>query len=118
MERINQIVINGKTYDIKDKDLENILTVEDGKLILKDAYGVKELINHKDNKMVIGNTNDDIIIVSKSVKIKIGTNEQNASNLEIMENGDIYMYGIGGYDGTNYSEAQTIQEVINSLISK
>ena len=34
--------------------------------------------------------------------------------IEVMENGDVYIYGIGGYDGTNMSEAQTLQEVINS----
>ena len=31
---------------------------------------------------------------------------------EIMCNGDHYVYGIGGYDGTNYSEARTLQEVV------
>lgn len=36
---------------------------------------------------------------------------------EVMTNGDHYIYGIGGYDGTNYSEAQTLQEVVNSLSS-
>lgn len=32
---------------------------------------------------------------------------------EIMWNGDHYIYGLGGYDGTNYADAQTLQEVIN-----
>jgi flagellin-like hook-associated protein FlgL len=30
-----------------------------------------------------------------------------------MQNGDTYLYGIGTYDGTNYSSATTIQDVIN-----
>lgn len=34
---------------------------------------------------------------------------------EIMQNGDHYIYGIGGYDGTNYAEAQTLQEVITQV---
>jgi hypothetical protein len=35
-----------------------------------------------------------------------------------MQNGDHYIYGIGGYDGTNISEALTLQEVINELNNK
>lgn len=34
--------------------------------------------------------------------------------IEIMKNGDFYVVNVGGYDGTNYSEAETIQEVINN----
>lgn len=37
---------------------------------------------------------------------------------EIMKSGDHYVYGIGGYDGTNYSEAKTLQEVIAELTSQ
>lgn len=40
------------------------------------------------------------------------TNRKNA--FEVMQNGDAYLYGVGEYDGTNYDEADTIQEVINS----
>ena len=36
---------------------------------------------------------------------------------EIMCNGDHYVYGIGGYDGTNYSEAKTLQEVVGDCFS-
>lgn len=31
---------------------------------------------------------------------------------EIMQNGDHYIYGVGGYDGTNPGEAKTLQQVI------
>lgn len=31
-----------------------------------------------------------------------------------MRNGDVYINGVGSYDGTNYADAQTLQEVINS----
>ncbi len=50
--------------------------------------------------------------------VGIGTSEDDRKNAhEIMKNGDHYIYGIGGYDGANYSEAQTLQEVVNSLSS-
>jgi len=34
--------------------------------------------------------------------------------LEIMQNGDLYAYGIGNYDGKNYSSAYTLAYVINN----
>ncbi len=39
-----------------------------------------------------------------------GTNRKNA--FEIMQNGDAFLYGLGGYDGTNPDKANTIQQVI------
>lgn len=37
--------------------------------------------------------------------IGIGTKDSDRSNaLEIMQNGDIYLYGVGGYEGDNTSE--------------
>lgn len=49
--------------------------------------------------------------------IGIGTSLQDKKNaFEIMQNGDIYVLGLGGYDGTNISEAQTLQDVIKSLL--
>ena len=51
--------------------------------------------------------------------VGIGTAMNNRKNAyEVMQNGDIYVIGIGGYDGTNVSEAQTLQEVIKSLLDK
>ena len=37
---------------------------------------------------------------------------------EILNNGDHYIYGLGGYYGTNPESAQTLQEVVNSKQSK
>lgn len=34
---------------------------------------------------------------------------------EIKQNGDVYVYGIGGYDGKRYQEAETLQNIINNL---
>lgn len=52
--------------------------------------------------------------------VGIGSNNINRKNaFEIMQNGDIYMYGIGGYDGTNIkiqdNTIKTLQEYILSL---
>lgn len=35
--------------------------------------------------------------------------------VEVKKNGDVFIIGIGGYDGTNASSAQSIQEFISSL---
>lgn len=44
--------------------------------------------------------------------------EQDRKNaIEIMQNGDIYLNGVGNYDGKNYSEADTLQDVINDKIT-
>lgn len=43
--------------------------------------------------------------------VGIGSNIQNRKNAwEIMQNGDAYLIGVGGYDGTNPGEASTLQE--------
>lgn len=45
-----------------------------------------------------------------------GTSETSRSNaVEVKKNGDIYIIGIGGYDGKNYESAQTLQEVLSQL---
>ena len=50
--------------------------------------------------------------------VGIGSQENNRKNAhEIKFNGDHYVYGIGGYDGTETTGAQTLQEVINELAS-
>lgn len=43
-------------------------------------------------------------------------NEKNA--VEVMQNGDMYVYGIGGYDGADIESHETLQEVITKLQSK
>ena len=51
--------------------------------------------------------------------VGIGSQENSRKNAhEIKFNGDHYVYGIGGYDGTETTGAQTLQEVINELASK
>ena len=38
--------------------------------------------------------------------------------MEVMANGDIYINGIGGYDGINFETATTLQNFINNLKSE
>ena len=45
--------------------------------------------------------------------IGIGHSEKNRKNaFEVMGNGDAFLYGLGGYDGTNPDKANTIQQVV------
>ena len=32
-----------------------------------------------------------------------------------MQNGDAYLHGVGGYDGTNPATAKTMQQIMNSV---
>lgn len=51
--------------------------------------------------------------------VGIGTKESDRKNAtETMANGDLYIYGIGGYNGQNPSEAKTVQAVIAELLNK
>ena len=52
--------------------------------------------------------------VSRTVhSVGVGTSNAKRNAHEIMWSGDHYVYSLGGYDGTNYADAQTLQEVIN-----
>ena len=50
--------------------------------------------------------------------IGIGSSEKRMNAVEVMANGDVYIRGIGDYDGTNYSSAKTLQKVINEILNK
>lgn len=67
------------------------------------AQGIYNLSN-------TGDTDDKKTLHS----IGIGAKGARKNAHEIMRNGDQYIVGIGGYDGTNPEAAKTIQEVINS----
>ena len=56
------------------------------------------------------------VLVSVIHSVGIGSRENDRKNAhEIKLNGDHYIYGLGGYDGTNSDTAQTLQTVINGL---
>ena len=50
--------------------------------------------------------------------IGIGTSSARKNAVEVMQNGDTYLYGVGSYNGTNYSSASTLQTVINGKYEK
>lgn len=72
---------------------------------------VGENANGTFNVSNTGNTDDLKTIHS----IGIGTKDVRKNAQEVMVNGDHYIYGIGSYDGINYSSAQTLQEVISNI---
>lgn len=46
--------------------------------------------------------------------VGVGTSENTRKNAwEIMQNGDAYLLGVGGYDGTNPAAASTVKEVMD-----
>lgn len=48
--------------------------------------------------------------------IGIGTSDDDRKNaIEVMQNGDIYIIGIGGYDGTNPSSASSLQDILRRM---
>lgn len=48
--------------------------------------------------------------------IGIGSSDENRANaVEVMVNGDMYIKGVGGYDGTNPFASNTIQSMINDF---
>lgn len=67
------------------------------------AQGIYNLSN-------TGDTDDKKTLHS----VGIGAKGARKNAHEIMYNGDQYIIGVGGYDGTNPEAAKTIQEVINS----
>lgn len=49
--------------------------------------------------------------------VGIGASDSNRKNaFEIMQNGNAYLYGVGGYDGINLLSASTLQECVNTII--
>lgn len=48
--------------------------------------------------------------------VGIGSSHSARKNaIEIMQNGDLYVTGVGSYDGTNYSSASTLQSVLGTI---
>ena len=51
--------------------------------------------------------------------IGIGTSNENRKNaFEVMQDGSIYVYGLGNYDGSTLSDASTLQKICNSKADK
>ena len=64
------------------------------------------------NKSNTGETTDLQTIYS----IGIGSSEDDRKNaVEVMANGDAYLYGVGNYNGTNPTVAKRLQNIINNV---
>lgn len=51
--------------------------------------------------------------------IGFGTSDSNRKNaIEVMQNGDVYVYNVGNYLGNNFSAAQTLQTAISNFATK
>lgn len=49
--------------------------------------------------------------------IGIGTSASDRKNVsEVMQNGDVYLLGVGGYDGKNPAASKAVQQVIGALL--
>ena len=71
---------------------------------------------HAEGQWNLSNTgSSDASRTIHSVGIGTGSTTHRRNAHEIMLNGDHYIYGIGNYDGTNYSNAKTLQQVINTI---
>ena len=71
---------------------------------------------HAEGQWNLSNTGStDASRTIHSVGIGTGSTTHRRNAHEIMLNGDHYIYGIGNYDGTNYSAAKTLQQVINTI---
>ena len=72
---------------------------------------------HAEGSFNVSSTGDTEDLQTRH-SVGIGTSSSSRKNAhEIMANGDHYIYGLGGYDGTNATAetSQTLQAVINSL---
>ena len=67
------------------------------------------------NRSNTGASPADMTLHSIGVGVS-GTDRRNA--VEVMSNGDVYVKGVGGYDGTNPSDADHLAEVISGKVDK
>ena len=68
---------------------------------------------HAEGRLNKSNNGNDLKDKTLS-SIGIGESETTRKNaFEVMQNGDIYVYGLGDYDGTNPDTASTLQKCIN-----
>ena len=80
----------------------------------------KNHYEHAEGKFNISNRNpdDDYPAYNTISSIGIGIDEDNRKNaFEVMQNGDIYIIGVGDYDGTNFENSLTLQETIKNTIN-
>ena len=83
------------------------------------AEGVYTVANnqaeHAEGKYNVS-TKSDNASQATHFSIGIGTSNTNRKNaVEVKQNGDVYITGIGGFDGVNYDTAKSVQDTIKEL---
>lgn len=93
-----------------DSHVEGNENIADGNASHAEGYNTRTRNNNEHAEGQFNKSNPGTIH-----SVGIGTSESDRKNaFEIMQNGDAYLKGIGGYDGTNPTVAQTIKQVIES----
>lgn len=103
-----------------DSHAEGYNTVARGAYSHAEGFCVETSSNYSHAEGTYNLSNNGSTDADKSIHmVGIGGSPSDRKNAhEIMTNGDHYIYGIGGYDGNNYSEAKTLQEVITELTTQ
>lgn len=108
---------SGLVKNIKDSDSQYSIQQEfcEAKGISSFAEGrdtiTNNLAEHAEGQYNKSNTNT-------LHSVGIGTSDTDRKNAhEIMTNGNHYVYGVGGYDGTNPAAAKTLQEMLNGKVN-
>ena len=93
-----------------DSHVEGNENVADGNASHAEGYNTRTRNNNEHAEGQYNKSNPGTIH-----SVGIGTSESDRKNaFEVMQNGDAYLKGIGGYDGTNPSGAQTVKQVMDS----
>ena len=84
-------------------------------------YSHAEGIGTKTNPNIGGQHVEGLYNYVETDAIKVigcGTDdEQRCNAVEVKQNGDVYITGIGGFTGSNSSSSKSVQEVINELVN-
>lgn len=116
---INKILQEDKS--VLQQELKNYLKIQDSPFE-KDSAENSAILKGGNNKatnaneVAIGRYNESNNGTQFSIGIGSANERKNA--YEIMQDGEHYVYGIGGYDGTNPIESKDLATVINNLENK
>ena len=92
---------------------EGYLSQADGIISHAEGYGTRATneAEHAEGKYNRSNT-------GTRHSVGIGTSDTARKNaVEVMDDGDVFIYGIGGYDGTNPETARTLQETVAASVA-
>lgn len=108
---------SGTTASGSASHAEGINTLADGRASHSAGFGT---ITGNEGEFACGRYNrstkstDSALATRFSIGSGTGTDSRRNS-VEVKANGDVYIIGIGGYDGSNFESSQTLQEVLANL---